>query len=265
MFPYTDSATEESVPRENFDAYQTLKYETVYEQITKASPDVKTFEIKPSHCDMKQDICIHIKDLEGLCNSIKTLCRNNEEKYLFAYFDNPDGINHKKGWDSKDTQDFILHAEELFEDLTKELKNTDTLLIMSADHGHNNITTNYNSMDLEELSDCYIMPPSLEPRFVSFWIKPEKLEFFKEKFNEKFNKEFILFTKEEFLASNLLGYGVPHPKIDDFLGDYIAIAISDSAINIKTALSKERNVKLSNHCGLTENEMEVPLIVFDMK
>ena len=87
----------------------------------------------------------------------------------------------------------------------------------------------------------------------------------KEKFNEKFSKEFILFTKEEFLASNLLGYGVPHPKIDDFLGDYIAIAISDSAINIKTALSKERNVKLSNHCGLTENEMEVPLIVFDMK
>ena len=70
MFPYTDSATEEAVPRENFDAYQTLKYETVYEQITKASPDVKTFEIKPSHCDMKQDVCIHIKDLEGLCSSI---------------------------------------------------------------------------------------------------------------------------------------------------------------------------------------------------
>ena len=88
MFPYTDSATEESVPRENFDAYQTLKYETVYEQITKASPDVKTFEIKPSHCDMKQDICIHIKDLEGLCNSIKTLCRNNEEKYILNNFNN---------------------------------------------------------------------------------------------------------------------------------------------------------------------------------
>ena len=127
MFPYTDSATEEVVPRENFDAYQTLKYETVYEQIVKASPNVKTFEIKTSHCDMKQNICIHIKDLEGLCSSIKTLCRNNEEKYIFAYFDNPDGINHKKGWDSKDTQDFILHAEELFEDLTKELRNTDTL------------------------------------------------------------------------------------------------------------------------------------------
>ena len=30
-------------------------------------------------------------------------------------------------------------------------------------------------------------------------------------------------------------------------------------------MSKDSNPKLSDHCGLTKNEMEVPLIVFDLK
>ena len=62
-----------------------------------------------------------------------------------------------------------------------------------------------------------------------------------------------------------MGYGTPHKKIDDFIGDYIAISVSDTAIKLGTYLSKEKYLKISDHCGLTRNEMEVPLIVFDLK
>jgi len=58
-----------------------------------------------------------------------------------------------------------------------------------------------------------------------------------------------------------LGYGNQHPKIDDFIGDYIAISISDSIIKLGTKLSKEKKDKLSTHCGFTKEEMEVPLII----
>lgn len=109
------------------------------------------------------------------------------------------------------------------------------------------------------------MPPSLEPRFISFWIKSDKKDYFENKFKEKFENDYILYSKEEFMNSNLLGYGKKHKKIDDFIGDYIAIAISDTAINLGTYLSIEKYVKLSTHCGLTRNEMEVPLIIFDLK
>ena len=85
------------------------------------------------------------------------------------------------------------------------------------------------------------------------------------KFNEKFSDEFKLYTKKEFLDSKLLGYGKQHKKIDDFIGDYIAVAISNSAINLNTYLSIPKPIKLSSHCGLTKNEMEVPLIAFDLK
>lgn len=134
MLPYVDSFTGCKLPRDKFDVYKLLKYKTTYEQITEASPDIKTYEIKPSYCDMKTDKCIHINDLKGLCDSIETLCKNNEKKYIFAYYDSPDNLNHRNGWDSDVTKDFIINAEKSFENLTKSLQNTDTLLIMSADH-----------------------------------------------------------------------------------------------------------------------------------
>ena len=264
MLPYVDSYTKQSLPKDKFDVYDVLKYKTVYEQISKFSPNVKSYEIKPSHCDAKTEKCIHINDLKNLCDSIESLCLNNESKYVFAYFDSPDNINHKNGWNSEKTKEFILYAEKLFENLIAKLKGSNTLILVSADHGHNNITNNYFAMNLEELNDCYIMPPSLEHRCISFWIKNDKKEYFENKFKEKFSDEFKLYTKKEFLDSKLLGYGKQHRKIDDFIGDYVAIAISDSAINLETCLSPEKPLKLSSHCGLTRNEMEVPLIVFDL-
>ena len=265
MFPYVDSYTGEPLSRDKFDAYEILKYTTTYEQISKASPNVISYEIKPSHCDMKHNKCIHIKDLEGLCNSIETLCKNDQEKYVFAYYDSPDNINHKYGWNSKNTKQFIMHAESLFKQLENNLKGTDTLLIISADHGHTSINKNYNAMELEDLTDCFIMPPYFEPRFLSFLIKYDKKDYFEKKFREKFEGEFLLYSKEEFMNSNLLGYGNKHKKVDDFIGDYIAIAISEASIKLGTYLSNEKPLKLSDHCGLTKNEMEVPLIIFDLK
>ena len=265
MLPYVDSYTKETLPRNKFDVYKELNYETVYEQIEKSTPNVKTYEIKPSHCDAKTDKCIHAKNFEGICDSIETLCKNNKQKYIFAYFDSPDNINHKNGWNSDATKDFILYAEEKIKKLVQNLENSDTLIIISADHGHNNISTNYFAFELEDLSNCYIMPPSFEHRCISFWIKKDKMEYFENKFKQKFKNEFILYSKKEFIDSNLLGVGEMHKKVDDFIGDFIAVAISDSAINLDTCLSPEKPLKLSSHCGLTKNEMEVPLIIFDKK
>lgn len=264
MLPYVDSYTKESVPRENFDVYKLLDYKTTYEQIMEASPNVKTYEIKPAHCETKTEQCIHIHSFKGVCDSIETLCKNSEQKYIFAYFDSPDNINHKYGCDSEETKKFILEAENLIYNLTQNLAGSDTLILISADHGHNNIHKNIPALNLNGLEDCYIMPPCLEPRFVSFWIKNDKRDYFENNFKAMFKDEFILYTKDEFLKTNLMGNGTPHKKIDDFLGDYIAIAISDTSINLGTYLSKPK-IKLSDHCGLTKNEMEVPFIVYDLK
>ena len=65
-----------------------------------------------------------------------------------------------------------------------------------------------------------------------------------------------------------MGEGKQHEKIDDFIGNYIAIAISDSIIVLENYFDRElkgKNEKKSTHCGLTKNEMEIPLIVFTIE
>ena len=107
------------------------------------------------------------------------------------------------------------------------------------------------------------MPASLESRAIAFWVKEDKKQEFEKLFNKEFSEDFLLLSKEEVLKKHILGYGDKHKKIDDFIGDYLAISISNSIIRLQTYLADGKPVKKSTHCGLTKEEMEVPLIVIE--
>ena len=72
-------------------------------------------------------------------------------------------------------------------------------------------------------------------------------------------------SEEEFLNKKLLGYGIKHPKIDDFIGNYVALSTKGSIIRLETYLAEGKPIKKSTHCGLTKDEMEVPVIVINKK
>lgn len=261
MLRKKDSYTGQNVENARMDVFDLVKYTTIYEQIEKASPNVKAYEINPEHCEARSKRNINANNIELMCDSIKAICNNNDKNFILAYNDNPDGLLHKLGSKSEEVREFLLNAEKSIQNMCSELKDTNTLIIISADHGHKDIEKTYNILDMEEIQDCIIMPASLESRAVTFWVKEDKKKKFEEFFSNKLKEEFILYTKQEFLDKNLLGYGKKHKKIDDFLGNYIAIAIGGSIIKLETNISKEKKNKKSTHCGFTSNEMEVPLIV----
>jgi len=265
MLRKVDSYTGKPIENANMDIYDLVKYIPIYEQIELANEDVKAYEINPVHCEARSKRSINSNTVELMCDSIKSICNNNEKNFILAYNDNPDNILHKYGCSSVEASNFIKNAERVIEKMCKELKNSDTIFIISADHGHKDINKIYNILELEEIQDCLIMPASLESRAVAFWVKETQKEKFEKIFKDKMKNEFILFTKEEFLDRNLLGYGQTHKKVDDFLGNYIAVSISDSIIKLGTNISKPKNNKKSTHCGLTADEMEVPLIIIDCK
>ncbi len=261
MLRKIDSYTGEKIQNFRKDVYDLVKYIPIYDQIEKASPDVKAYEINPEHCDSRSNKNIKANTIEEMCDEIKQLCNNKDKNFILAYNDNPDGLLHKYGTTSDEVKEFILNAEKNIEKLCNDLKKTNKLVIISADHGHIDIKRTYNVLDMEEIQDCIIMPPSLESRAITFWVKEDKKEKFEMIFEENFKDEFILYTKEEFLNKKFLGEGTKHRKIDDFIGNYIAMAISDSIIKIETDISKEKKNKKATHCGLTEDEMIVPLIL----
>ena len=268
VLPERDSYTGEKLKVKNQKISDIIGYKTVYEQIKEQNSNIETYEIMPSYCEKKTKLTMTANTVEEMCESIVTLCKNTQNKFVIAYNDNPDGIIHKNGCYSEETKKFVLEAEQEFEKMLQKLKCTNTLIILSADHGHQDINETIDILELKEIQECLIMPPTLESRMIGFFVKYNKRKEFEDIFNKLFQDKYILYSKEDLLKSNLLGYGNRHKKIEDFIGDYIAIAVSDVRINIGTYLSREMkhpDEKKSTHCGLTKNEMEVPLIVFDLK
>ena len=259
MFKQTDSYTEESYKSKINVFESVINYETIFDQIEKAG--FNAYELVPSYSIKRSKKSMRCDNLDELINGIDTLSKTNDKKFIFAYSDNPDNLLHKYGTESDYCKKFICTAEEKIAKMVANLE--DTLVIISADHGHKNIEKVYTISDKSDLFDCLIMPPSLESRCVSFWVKEDKKDTFTNLFKKYFQDDFILLTKEEFLENKFLGAGVKHKKIDDFIGNYIALSISSSMIRIENYFFEGKQVKKSTHCGLTKEEMMVPVIVIE--
>lgn len=257
MLPRVESYTEKKLDKVSKDVFNTIiDYKSVYEMIEEVG--VKAFEICPLYVERKSKRTLVANSVDEMCEGIKTLCSTSDRKFILSYYDNPDGLLHKYGASSKEAKEFILDAEKKIEEMCLDLKNT--LVIVSADHGHKDIGKVYSILDYPELRDCLIMPEFFESRFVGFWVKEDRKEEFEEIFRKEI-KDFILLSKEEILKLGLLGEGEQHPKVDDFLGNYVAVAIGSSIFRLQNDYFEGKKVKISTHCGLTKDEMDVPVIV----
>lgn len=263
MLSHKESYLREDLSSAKIDVFkQVIGYETVFEKIEKASPKVNAYEIMPDYAERRSKRSLRANNIEEICEHIKLICSNNSQNFIMAYCDNPDGLLHKFGCNSKEAEDMIKEAEKRIEKMREELSE-ETLIIISADHGHKDINKVYDLLEYPEIQDCLIMPASLESRTVAFWVKEDKREIFEKLFKENFSEDFLLLSKDEVLQKNLLGYGEKHKKIDDFIGNYLALSISGSIIRLQTFLAEGKKVKKSTHCGLTKEEMEVPLIIIE--
>ncbi|MEG1256557.1 alkaline phosphatase family protein [Clostridium sp.] len=200
-----------------------------------------------------------INDIYELMSSVEMLCNKQEKHYIYTYWPEPDSSMHTKGISSEDSIYWIKKINNMLEELSGKLK--DTLLIITADHGHidgrNELIVNY-----KEITSCLKWPPSIEPRSLAFHVKEGMKQKFKDVFLKEFGDDFLLLSREEVLKKKLFGYGEEHTRFQDFLGDYLAIAIAETSIfNNEAAYKKFIGV----HAGLTEWEMMVPLIVVECK
>lgn len=262
MFSHNESYLREPLKKPLIDVYKTvINYESIFEQIEKASPEVKAYEIEPDYADRRALRRMNANNVDELIMNIEDLCQLPDRKFILAYSDNPDGLLHKYGTTSEEVKNFVIDTENKIQKMCEKF-DEDTLLIVSADHGHKDIEKAYTLLDYPEIQECLIMPASLESRVLTFWVKENMREIFVERFNKIFENEFWLMTKEDFLDKyHFLGYGDKHYKIDDFIGNYVALSVAGSIIRLETFLAEGKPVKKSTHCGLSKEEMEVPVIV----
>lgn len=263
MFSHNESYLGQTINYSKLNVFnEIMNYKTIFEKIEEASLNVKAYEIEPIYAERRSKRTLIADNFDELVNQIELLCQTTDDKFIMAYSDNPDSILHQFGTSSQEATSFILSAEKNISKLYNKLPEN-SILIISADHGHKDIQKAYTLLDYPDIQECLIMPPYLESRAVMFWVKEDMKKQFEERFNNVFENEFILLTRKEFLDKHFLGYGQKHPKLDDFIGNYIAISTSNSIIKLETFLANSKDVKKSTHCGISKEEMEVPVIVIE--
>ncbi len=183
---------------------------------------------------------------------VEYLCGQDHPKFVYAYYEQPDGLEHWRGVYCNECGEWLRKADRQIHELSQRLH--DTVLIITADHGHTDIITENISLH-QEITSCFLRPPTMEPRAMNFFIRPKMEETFAARFNEVYAGEFILFRTDEAVSRGLFGSGTIHPFFSSF-GQYIAASIGRKALFIDGV-----NDFMGHHAGLTADENEIPLII----
>ena len=230
-------------------AMQDMPYVNLCDQVHQACPDVdaQTISFRAKHKNFS---------IGSSCRQVLRLTRQSGRHYIYCYWINPDHLIHKYGVNSDQVHATIIKINQQVEHMYAKLQ--DTTVVVLADHGLIDTKWMYLEDD-PELMDMLVREPSIETRACSFFVRPECHPDFEKKFHEIFQEKFVLLSRQEVLDRHLFGTGTENKMIQQFVGDYLGIAISDTSLQVHHGSHE----LIGMHAGLTKEELQVPLILLE--
>jgi len=251
VFINDDGTISDGVPAADYNiANKYMPYKSIFEIINEQGNGIKADNISRYGT-------VLIEEIDELFDKTKELCADDKKRFIYTYWNQPDGKMHLNGCYHKRIKEIVADIQERVADLRNSVE--DTLIIVTADHGLIDSTVKTINR-YPEIADCLRHPTGLEPRCNSYYVKEGMIDKFTDAFKKEFDGEFVLYSKEEFLNKGFLGEGVPHKKSLDFLGDIIAVAVGDIGLWHDNGADK---IFKALHAGMTKKEMIVPLIVLE--
>lgn len=240
-----------------------LDFSNLFELIEeKTNGQVKAYGVSiPEARDLFGKISqITYESFSEMCELLKTLCSIEGKKVIYAYHNHPDDTMHKFGPHSEEASKVLLEIDAELENLALSCK--DTTFLISADHGQTYIDKVYDLSTYPELNSTFLMPPTGGPRAFNVFIKRRCDATFKKFMKKHFSDEFVVFSRKQVLDMELFGTGTPHPKVDDFLGDYWIVSTGHANLAYSTLYRLPIKQPLGAHGGLTKEEIFLPLITY---
>ena len=137
-------------------------------------------------------------------------------------------------------------------------------MIITADHGLIN-TPKERVIKLEnhpKLIECLTLPLCGDSRTIYCYVHPSKTKQFENYVKTKLGKVCKMYKSQDFIKKGYYGLFEPNPKLFDRIGDYVLIMKENYILRDKL-LTQKRHYHVGNHGGDSEDEMFVPLIVFN--
>lgn len=252
-----------------------IKYKDIYNEKS-FFEDLKTTSIAIKHKDYinseysrladKGSKKLSFSNLNGFFRQInKALRIDNNRKYVFAYWAILDSLCHKKGTDSQEAKKHFNELDKKIKLLAKSLKNKNTTIIITADHGLIDTREKDKIIELKnhpQFVETLAMPLSGEPRAVYCYVRPQKVKQFESYVKKEFKKCCEMHKSDDLIKNNYFGLFEPNEKLKDRTGDYVLI-MKENYIMKDLVLGEKKNIYIGNHGGVSHEEMFVPLIVIE--
>lgn len=219
----------------------------------RANTDYNITPILPSYVKTNsEDKKIVIENEIDLCREIRKVCAKKGKQFIYAYLPEPDSTMHEFGVSSTEAKLKIENINSEIEKLYNDL--TDTLIIITADHGQIDVSDYVEFYKDKEINNMLSCTPYLDARTPAFIVKQGKEKEFERLFTERYGEDFILFKTSELINE---GYFGDRGEYGYLLGDYIAIG----TYTHKQFISYENMHRFKGHHTSLTEEMEVPLII----
>lgn len=244
-----DSVNHEPVDMSKIEDY--LYFEPYY---YKTSSEYETNSVLPYKVKFNE-INHNFKNFDEFFNILNDICKRKTKQFVYAYNEEPDHTMHERGVSSLEADKIIKDLNVRIEKFIKE--NPDTLLIITPDHGHIDVSGYIEMYKDKALYDTLETRPYLEPRITAYKLKDGQEEKFLKEI-KKYGKDLKVYKTEDFVKKGYLG---PRTEKIKMLGDYITVMKNDKIILINEDSPRFKG----HHAGLGKKDLILPLIIVENK
>lgn len=182
-------------------------------------------------------------------------------QFIYAYWPDLDSLGHEYGIHSKESLAHLGRIDERFGRLCRQLAGSDTLVILTADHGMID-TDEDHSIELADhpaLAECLRLPLCGERRAVYCYVSNNRADAFESYLNCELAHAADWLTSREFFERGVFGRGEPHPRLTERIGDYVLLMKGRYVLS-DWLPSEDRFQHVGVHGGVSESEMFVPVV-----
>jgi hypothetical protein len=197
--------------------------------------------------------------LQGFVNQTVAAVKSDARKKLvYAYWPEFDVLSHQHGVGSAQTRAHFALLDAAFGELLERLSGTDTLLVLTADHGFIDCPLE-EAVELPPALSAQLRFPLCGERRVAFCHVHDAKRFTAEA-QDLFGERAELRPSRELAEEGWFGTGRAHVHFAERIAD-VAIVMRGRGTVKDWVPGEARHLHIGNHGGTSEDEMSIPLVV----
>lgn len=179
-------------------------------------------------------------------------------KLVYAYWPEFDALAHRHGVASAEVRAHFAQLDAMFGELLARLAGSDTLVVLTADHGFID-SPPQESIELPPRLCATLRFPLCGERRVAFCHVQDQKAFLGTATSLLAGRADVR-PSRELLEEGWFGAGRAHPRFAERIGD-VALVMQGRGTVKDWVPGEPRHLHVGNHGGMSEDEMNIPLVV----